>query len=167
MLSRALPLVVAASLGSLLVQLSASTRSAAFDPPTFVRQWEIAPTGPPNFDTHAATTSSGASSTTTTTLPCTSANCTFAAAITNPPCAGEAVPPSVTKRFASAAGFIAQAQSSPVTQARRLLRRAKNVLNRAKTKVARAARGRNPKISSDCAAALRNAGESVAEGLGV
>ena len=57
--------------------------------------------------------------------------------------------------------------SSPAKQAQKLLKRAKKVLRQAEVKTARSAKGKHPKISSDCATALKRAADGVVAGLGV
>ncbi|HKC82905.1 MAG TPA: hypothetical protein VKD46_02790, partial [bacterium] len=51
--------------------------------------------------------------------------------------------------------------------ARKLLKRAKKALKQAAAKATRAAKGRKPKLSADCAKALKDAAQSVVQGLGV
>jgi hypothetical protein len=113
------------------------------------------------------TTTTLAPPTTTTTLPCTTARCTLGAALMAPACAGQAVPASVTRKFSTAENLIGQAATSPPKKARKLQMRAKTALDGAVAKATQATTGRKPKISSDCAAALRQAANSVLVGLGV
>lgn len=112
----------------------------------------------------SVTTTTTPPTSTTTTLPCTSARCTLDAALASPTCADQAVPASVTNNFNDAASLIEKAEISAARQAKKLLKRAKTALKKAKANATRAAKGNKPKISSDCAAALRSAAEEVAAG---
>jgi len=107
------------------------------------------------------TTTSLPATTTTTTLPCTSARCAVDAGLTSPLCAGQ-VPASVTKKLDRAASLIEQASTSPAKQAKKLRKRAKTALKKAKAAATRAAKGKKPKISSDCASALKDTADRIA-----
>ena len=117
--------------------------------------------------TSTRSTTTTTSPTTTTTLPCTSARCTLEAVQTNPTCAGQTIPASVTKRFNRATSLIDQARTGPAKQTRKLHKRAKKALKQAAAKAVRAAKGKKPKISAACAEALKEAADSVVGGLGV
>ena len=117
--------------------------------------------------TSTRSTTTTTSLTTTTTLPCTSARCTLEAVQTNPTCAGQTIPASVTKRFNRATSLIDQARTGPAKQTRKFLKRAKKALKQAAAKAVRAAKGKKPKISAACAEALKEAADSVVGGLGV
>jgi hypothetical protein len=97
------------------------------------------------------------STTTTTTPPCTTARCSLDASVASPACAGQVVPSSVTAKFDQAATFIEDAGTRPAKQAGRLLKRARRALKSAKASTSRAARGKKPKISSECATVLEDA----------
>jgi thermitase len=115
-----------------------------------------------------ATTSSTATSTTirpATLPPCTSARCALDAGLQSAACADETVPASVTNKFNQAANLIERAETSQARQARKLLERAKKALKRAKAKATRAAMGKKPKLTADCAAALRYAADRLAASL--
>jgi hypothetical protein len=73
----------------------------------------------------------------------------------------------VTRKLSKAENLIDQAATSSPKKARKLQMRAKTALNGAVAKATQATKGRKPKISSDCAAALRQAADSVLVGLGV
>jgi hypothetical protein len=113
------------------------------------------------------TTTTLALPTTTTTVPCTTARCILGAALMAPACAGQAIPTSVTGKLSTAENLIDQAATSPPKKARKLQMRAKKALKGAVAKATRGTKGRKPKISSACAAALRHAGDGVLAGLGV
>jgi len=105
--------------------------------------------------------------TTTTTPPCTSARCTLEAVQTNAACAGQTIPASVANKFSRAANLIDQAATSSAKRARNLLKKAKRTLKQAGAKAIRATKGKTPKLSSDCGAALKDAANGVLAGLGV
>src|SRR5882724_2474688 len=105
--------------------------------------------------------------TTTTTPPCTSARCTLEAVQTNAACAGQTIPASVANKFSRAANLIDQAATSSAKRARSLLKKAKRTLKQAGAKAIRATKGKTPKLSSDCGAALKDAANGVLAGLGV
>ena len=63
-------------------------------------------------------------------------------------------------KFTKAENFIDQAATSPAKKAAKLLKQAAG-------KAIRATKGKNPKLSSDCAAALKGAADGVLAGLGV
>ena len=107
------------------------------------------------------------SPTTTTTLPCTSARCTLQSAETGAACGGQAIPAGVIAKLTKAENLIDRAASNSGKNARGLLERAKMALKKAEAKATRATKGKKPKISSDCAAALKGAAERVMAGLGV
>ena len=107
------------------------------------------------------------SPTTTTTLPCTSARCTLQSAETSAACGGQAIPAGVIAKLTKAENLIDRAASNSGKNARGLLERAKMALKTAEAKATRATKGKKPKISSDCAAALKGAAERVMAGLGV
>ncbi len=105
--------------------------------------------------------------TTTTTPPCTSARCTLEAVQSNAACAGQTIPASVANKFSRAANLVDQAATSSAKRARSLLKKAKRTLKEAGAKAIRATKGKTPKLSSDCGAALKDAANGVLAGLGV
>ena len=115
--------------------------------------------------TTTSTTTTTRQPTTTTTVPCTRARCTLQSAETSPACAGQTIPASVTGKLTTAENLIDQAATSPAKQARKLLKKAKKALKQAEGKATRAAKSK--KLSSDCAAALKDAADGVVAGLGV
>jgi hypothetical protein len=72
----------------------------------------------------------------------------------------------VLAKLERAMRLIERAGASPARRAV-LLRNAKKALRAASAKIARAARGRTPRLSAECAAALAAAAAKVAAGLGV
>ncbi len=105
--------------------------------------------------------------TTTTPPPCTSPRCTLEAVQSNAACAGQTIPASVANKFSRAANLIDQAATSSAKRARSLLKKAKRTLKEAGAKAIRATKGKTPKLSSDCGAALKDAANGVLAGLGV
>ena len=104
---------------------------------------------------------------TTTTSPSSSARCTLDAALASPACAGQTIPTRLTAKLTKAENLIDQAAMSPSKKAAKLLKKAKKALREAEGKANRAAKGKNPKLSSDCAAAIKDAADGVLAGLGV
>jgi hypothetical protein len=73
----------------------------------------------------------------------------------------------VANKFSRAANLIDQAANSPTKRARKLLKKAKRTLKQAGAKAIRATKGKTPKLSSGCGAALKDAANGVLAGLGV
>ena len=71
----------------------------------------------------------------------------------------------MTNKLNQAASLVEQAGTSPAKQAKKLRQRAKKVLKQAKVNAGRAAKGKKPKLSSDCAATLKDAAGRVMAGL--
>jgi hypothetical protein len=127
--------------------------------------------------TMASSTTTTASSTTmapttsslptpiTTTLPCTTARCALNAALASPACAGQTIPGSVTAKLTQAGNLIDQAATSSAKTAHKLLQKAKKALRQAGTKATRAAKGKKPKISGNCAVAITSAANGVLANL--
>jgi hypothetical protein len=105
------------------------------------------------------------SSTTTTTLPCLTARCILDRALHGPECAGGTVPAKITKKLDAAVHLIEQANSAPAKKAKRLVKRAKSTLKVAEKAARKAAKGKKPKLSSGCAAAIGAAVDGVRGGL--
>jgi hypothetical protein len=142
----------------------AQTMSIA--PPPTTSPPTTTPTTSPPTTQPPATTTTLAPPTTPTTLPCATARCTLGAALMAPACAGQVIPASVTRKFSMAENLIDQAATSPPKKAPKLQMRAKTALKGAMAKATQATKGRKPKISSDCAAALGRAADSVLAGCG-
>ncbi len=97
-------------------------------------------------------------STTTTSLPpCTTVRCMIDAARNGTSCAGETLPPSITKKLDRAISQAELAPSQSAKKAKRLAKSTERLLTKARRLVTKAARGRHPKLSSQCAADLVNA----------
>jgi len=72
-------------------------------------------------------------------------------------CAGETLPPSITKKLDRAISQAELAPSQSAKKAKRLAKSAERLLRKARKLVTKAAGGRHPKLSSQCAADLVNA----------
>ena len=94
--------------------------------------------------------------TTTTTLPCTTPRCTFDAALHGPACGDETVPASITKKLDRSTDLLDRADQI-AKKAKRLRRQAKHVLGGARKAAGKAAKGKKPKLTAECAAAIQQA----------
>ena len=110
--------------------------------------------------TPTATTSPTPTTTspTTTTIPaCTTVRCALDEARDTPACAGQTLPTNVVAKLDRALGQIELAPSQTGKKAKKLYKTAKRLLGKASKAAGKAARGRRPKLSAECAAALRDA----------
>jgi len=106
----------------------------------------------------AEITTTTTTTTTTTSLPaCTTVRCIIDAARNGASCTGETLPPSITKKLDLAISQVERAPSQSTKKAKHLVKSAKHLLARARTLATRAAHGRHPKLSSQCANDLANA----------
>ena len=71
----------------------------------------------------------------------------------------------MTGKLVKAETLIDQAAATPGKRAHRLRQKAKNILKQAGTKATHAAKGKKAKLTTACAAALKDAAASVAAGL--
>jgi hypothetical protein len=95
---------------------------------------------------------------TTTTIPgCTTVRCALDAARESPACAGQTLPASVAAKLDRAIAQLALAPSQTDKKAKKLYKSAKRLLAKASKAAGKAARGKRPKLSADCAAAIRDA----------
>ena len=83
-------------------------------------------------------------------------------ALGSPECTGSAPPRRMIREFDRAVRLVAQAETSAPSKTRRLLGRANVALRQARANAIRAAKGKRPKISSECAMVLVDAADSVA-----
>lgn len=104
--------------------------------------------------------------TTSTTVPCGTVRCLLDAGLHNPLCAGETIPPTIRKNFDRAIHLVEQAGGSAPTRMRRLIKHARRALALADTAAKKAARGKKPKLTVACAAAIEGAAEDVRKNLG-
>src|SRR5262249_26534242 len=118
-----------------------------------------------------STTTSPASTTTTqavgttTTLPCTTPRCTIDAALHGPECGDENVPSAIRKKLERATSLIDGAASDPPKKAKRHLKQASHLLKGAGRAAGKAAEGKKPKPTKDCATAIQRAAGAVSSGL--
>jgi hypothetical protein len=115
--------------------------------------------------TTTATTAPGATATTST-LACETTGCLLDAALHAGACGGEAVPPHITRALDRVLHLIDEAHVSSPRKAKRLLREDKHLLGIATRGARKAARGKKPRLTSDCARAIEHAVDLVRAGLG-
>ena len=104
--------------------------------------------------------------TTSTTVPCGTVRCLLDAGLQRPPCAGETIPPTIRKNFDRAIHLVEQAGGSAPTKVRRLLKHARRAIGLADHAAKKAARGKKPKLTVACAAAVEGAAKDVRNNLG-
>ena len=108
--------------------------------------------------TITTSTPTGTTSPTSTTIPaCTTVRCMIDEARETPACAAQTLPRSVSAKLDRAIGQIELAPSQTEKKAAKLYKGAKRLLAKASKAAAKAARGKHPKLSAECAAALREA----------
>jgi hypothetical protein len=120
-------------------------------------------TAPPGATT--STTLPGATTTTTvatapttsTTVPCRTVRCILDAALHGPGCAGQTMPPKITKALDRTTDLLEQEGESSPRKARRLLRLARHSLAIAEHSVKRDVRGKKPKLTAACSADVERA----------
>jgi hypothetical protein len=141
--------------------------------PTTTITTTTAPTTTSSSSTSSTTTTSSPSTTTsqptpttTSTLLCTSARCTLDVGLRSPECAGEAIPRAITKKLDKAMHLIEEARGTS-RKAKALLKQAKRILGQAAVATGKAPKGKGPKLSSGCAAAIQRAVNDLRAGLGV
>ena len=107
------------------------------------------------------TTTVGATS---TTLPaCTSAPCLIDAAKASAACTGQTIPTRVLRKLDRAADLVEQGTTNGFKKS--LLRKTKKSLKAAKRGATKATKGKHPKLSAECGAALSDAADRVLAGL--
>jgi hypothetical protein len=104
--------------------------------------------------------------TSTTTRPCETAGCLLDAGLHGAACGGEAVPAHITRALDRVLHLIDEAHVSSPRKAKRLLRADKHLLGLVERGAKKAARGKKPKLTSDCAGAIEHAVDLVRAGLG-
>jgi hypothetical protein len=90
-------------------------------------------------------------------LVCATPRCTVDGVLASAACAGDRVPAGIVAALARATALVARAGTRPPARTTHLRGRARAVLTAAIRRVARAARGRRPRLSPGCAAALVDA----------
>jgi hypothetical protein len=80
-------------------------------------------------------------------------------------CAGDALPRSVARKIDQAVRSVEQSEASQSSHAARLRKKARALLALAGKAAGRASRGRRPKISAGCAAAIQDAANTARAGL--
>ena len=106
-------------------------------------------------------------SSTTTTIAgsCSTPRCSVEAVVEGAACGADAIPAAIRHKLDRAPALLDQAETSPPGKARELRKRAKHLLERAGGSALRASRGRKPKLSADCAAAIKETTDQLAAGL--
>lgn len=99
--------------------------------------------------------------TTTTLPPCAGVRCTIDAAVHGAACAGESVPPSVTKKLDRAVKLAEQANAGAPKKAKRLRKQARNLMALAGSAAVKASTGSRAKLTTGCAAAIRGAADGA------
>ena len=75
------------------------------------------------------------------------------------------MPPAIRKKLDRATSLIDRAGTTPPEKARPLLKQTKHVLTLAGRAARKAAKGRKPKLTKECAAAIQRATGTVVSGL--
>jgi hypothetical protein len=121
----------------------------------------------PNATTTTTLIGASTTSTTTTTLPaCTSARCALDAALHDGACSGAAIPSAIAKKIDQSVGAIeGAATQTNAKKAKAAIKRARKLLKTAGKQAGRGARGKKPKLSSECAAAIQAATGAVSAAL--
>ena len=104
--------------------------------------------------------------TTSTTVPCGTVRCLLDAGLQSPACAGQTIPPTITKNFDRATHLAEEAGRSVRKKVRRLLKHARRALTLAEDAAKKATRGKKPKLTVACAVAIEGAAEDVRNDLG-
>jgi hypothetical protein len=104
------------------------------------------------------TTTTVIPSTTTTTLPvCTTVRCVLEQAASGPACGDETVPEKIAKKLARAVERVESAPGESEKKAAKLYKSAKRLMTKAAKAADKATRGKQPKLSAECATALQDA----------
>jgi len=114
-----------------------------------------------------STTPTGPGAATSTTIACRTVRCLLDAGLQSEPCGGETIPPAITDKLDRATKLADEAGGSRPKKRKRLLEHAKRVLVLADHTVSKASRGKRPKLTAGCAAAIRRAIEDVRGTLNV
>ncbi len=156
-----------ASLTSVVVEPEPPSTTSSSSTSTMVASTTTTPSSSTTTTSVASstTTTSVVSSTTTTTVPCATPRCTIDAALHGAECDGQIVPPAIGKKLARATSLIDRAASRPAKKARHLLKAARHLLKLAGKAAQKAAKGRRPKLTRECAAAIGQATGAVTAGL--
>jgi cell division septum initiation protein DivIVA len=92
--------------------------------------------------------------------------CLLDAGLQSAACSGQTIPAAITNKFDQVTQLAEQAGASSPKKAKRLLQHAKRVLVLAGHAAKKATRGKKPKLTSDCAAAIEGAVEDARGALG-
>ena len=103
--------------------------------------------------------------TTTIAASCSTPRCSVEAVVEGAACGADAIPAAIRHKLDRAPALLDQAETSPPGKARELRKRAKHLLGRAGGSALRASHGKKPKLSADCAAAIKETTDQLAGGL--
>jgi von Willebrand factor A domain-containing protein 7 len=156
--------VRAASTGTPGLENFASLRSVVVQTESTTTTSSTSTTSEPQ-PTPTSTTITTASSSTTSTAPCTTPRCTIDAGLRGPECGNATIPSAIRKKLDRATTLIDRAGNDSSKKARRLLRQAKHLLELAGKAAGRAAKGKKPKLTTACAAAIQRAAGIVRSAL--
>jgi glucose/arabinose dehydrogenase len=104
-------------------------------------------------------------SSSTPTLPCTTPSCILGAALTSTACVEQFIPERVIRKLSRAETLIQRATTTGARKARKVRQRARRLLRQAGMTATHVAKRRKGKLSTACAAALRDAAGRAATGL--
>ncbi len=105
------------------------------------------------------------STTTTIAASCSTPRCSVEAVVEGQACGADVIPAVIRHKLDRAPTLLDQAETSSSGKARELRKRAKHLLERAGGSALRASRGRKPKLSADCAAAIKETTDQLAEAV--
>lgn len=106
-------------------------------------------------------------SSTTTTIAgsCSTPRCSVEAVVEGQACGADSIPAAIRHKLDRAPTLLDQAETSSSGKARELRKRAKHLLERAGGSALRASLGKKPKLSRDCAKAIKATTDQLAAGL--
>lgn len=101
------------------------------------------------------------STTTTTTRPCPTPRCAVAAVVQGPACSSDHIPAAVRRNLDRVPALLEEADISFPERARVLRKKARHSLQRAGRLALQAMRGKKPKLSASCAAAIKETTDHI------
>ncbi|HWP64477.1 MAG TPA: hypothetical protein VNO26_01030 [Candidatus Limnocylindria bacterium] len=116
--------------------------------------------------TTTSTTTTSTTTTSTTLPPCGTVRCLLEEAIAGPACGDEILPAKIRKKLDRAITRVEAAPGQPEKKAAKLYESATRLLGKAAKATDKAARGKRPKLSGECSAALRGAISAAVDLIG-
>jgi hypothetical protein len=113
-----------------------------------------------------STTPTGPGGTTSTTVPCGTVRCLVDTGLHDAACAGQSIPPAITKNLDRVAQLAGETAGSSPKKTKRLLKEAKRGLAMADRTVRKAAKRKKHGVTAGCAAAIERAIEDARTALG-